>query len=521
MINLMIVDDEKLTREGLLRILPWNDLGIGIVEVAGDGSEALAVASRIQPDIILCDIRLPDINGIELAGKLKNMLPECKIVFLSAYTDKEYLKSAIQLKAFSYLEKPISREDLKNAVMDVVSTIIDERNKLLENYSIFKEKLVTDMIDKHMVSEEFQRRVITLRLDIPTEGDFVTAIIKLDMQADILANMLQSQKLQILKSVELVNIHPQVRQLAGFKDSNHILVHFYGKEIRDTFFSNEWLKTLKNSIEIILGINLGVFIGIGRHVNAVSVINESYQTAVIALQKQFFEGYDKIAIYREENGGWYKPDETIIKQFRAYLIEYEKEKAVGLIRSFTAELEKNTHILISDIKNIFYNMLLNLSEFAEGLNIQLIKKNEGEFIWEIISEISTLGKIEEYMVDRVEFVFEKLSTMNNVGQNVYNIMQYIRDHFQETELTINDIARHMYLTTTHICMVFKNKTGKTINQYITEVRIEKAKELLKEGNMKLLEISNRVGYLSPNHFAKIFRKNTGLNPSDFRERHYL
>jgi two-component system response regulator YesN len=100
-------------------------------------------------------------------------------------------------------------------------------------------------------------------------------------------------------------------------------------------------------------------------------------------------------------------------------------------------------------------------------------------------------------------------------------MNFIQDNFHDESLTINTIAQHMYLTPTYLCMIFKNKTQKTINEYITDIRIEKAKQLLKEEKIKLHEVANRVGYQSPNHFAKTFKKMIGMNPSDFRKRLYI
>ena len=532
MIKLVIVDDEKMIREGLIKYIPWNDLGISIVESAGDGFEALTVVARLQPDIILCDIKMPDMNGIELANKIKDILPECKIIFLSAYTDKEYLKSAIHLKAVSYLEKPVNREELKSAITDAVQAIIDEKNRkavdvdimlqLDESNTILKEKLALDIISRQNTPDEVERRLRALQLDMPLNGDFVTAIVKLDIQTDFAINMQQNQKEQILKSVESVYVSPQIKHIAGFKEINYILILFYGKEISNSYFSIELLMNLINSINDVLGIKISLFMGIGKHVDSIADIQESYRTAVIALQKQFFVGYNNVIIFDEKNENSYILSETLVKQLVECLKENGKGKAINLIRDFNGELKKSTNSLVNNIKDIFFKMLLSLNKFAEEFNINIAEgNNESDFLWEKISRFSVLTEIEEYMIDRIEFVFSKLNTMDNMGQNVFNIMKYIQEHYYEENLTINTIAHHIYLTSTYICMIFKNKTGKTINQYITEVRIEKAKELLREEKLKLLEISHRVGYQSSKHFTKTFKKIVGINPSDFRERLYL
>ncbi|BBH18815.1 DNA-binding response regulator [Paenibacillus baekrokdamisoli] len=532
MIKLVIVDDEKITREGLLQYITWKDLGVDVVELASDGFEALEIAERLQPDILLSDIRMPDMDGIELAGKLRDILPQCTILFLSAFADKEYLKSAIHLKALHYLEKPVNREEVKSAIKDAVQAIVAEKRKraddidmrlrLAESSTVFKEKLVLDMINRQVQLDEIKMYFTTLQLDMPLTGDFVTALIKLDIQVDSPIEMQQKHKEQIIKSVEIIFTDPQIKHLAGFKHTNHILIHFYGESIRNPFFSAGLLEQLRNSIEHIVGLKTNLFMALGKHVHTISDVQDSYFTAAVALQKQFFIGHNQIAMYEEECESVYDLDESLSNRFLEYIKEHEQEKAKAYIRNLNADFEKNTNLLVNSIKNVFFNMLVGLNKFAEGFNITFIEDNaKKDFFWEIINKIPTLAEIEVYLLEQIDFVFAKINTMDNIGENIYQIMQYISEHFSEESLTIPAIAQNMYLTPTYVCKIFKNKTGKTINQYITEVRIEKAKELLKEEKIKLLEISHRVGYLSPNHFAKTFKKLTGMNPSEFRERHYL
>lgn len=532
MIKLVIVDDEKITREGLHQYIPWKDLGVDVVEVAGDGYEALEIAERLQPDIILTDVRMPEMNGIELAGKLRELLPQCTILFLSAFADKEYLKSAIHLKALHYLEKPVNREEVKTAIKEAVQAIVAEKGKraaemdmrlrLAESSSVFKEKLVLDMTNGQVNPDEIKLYFTTLQLDMPLTGEFVTALIKLDSQTNRLIDMQQKHKERIIKSIEIIFTDPQIKHLAGFKHADHILIHFYGESIPNSFFSTNLLEQLRNSIEQIIGVKANLFMALGKSVHSISNVRDSYFTAVIALQKQFFIGHNQIVRYEEECGMVYELDASLSSKFLEYIKEHEQEEAKAYIKNLNADFRRVTNLQVNAIKNVYFNMLVGLNKFAEQFNITIIEdEHKKDFFWEIITKIPTLTEIEIYLIERIDFVFAKMNMMNNIGENIFYIMQYIGEHFSEESLTIPAIAQNMYLTPTYICKIFKNKTGKTINQYITEVRIEKAKWLLKEEKIKLLEISNRVGYLSPNHFAKTFKKMTGMNPSEFRERHYL
>ncbi|WP_438445454.1 response regulator transcription factor [Gorillibacterium sp. sgz5001074] len=128
MIRLMIVDDEKKTREGLEKHLPWRRLGIDEVRLAKSGTEALELARSHPPDILLCDVRMPRMDGIELATVIRHQLPSCKLIFLSGFADKEYLKSAIQLRALRYIEKPVDMEEVCSAITEAVTLLHREES---------------------------------------------------------------------------------------------------------------------------------------------------------------------------------------------------------------------------------------------------------------------------------------------------------------------------------------------------------------------------------------------------------
>lgn len=526
MIKLIIVDDEKSTREGLAQFIPWNSLGVNVVECAGSGDEALKLAEQIRPDIILSDIKMPGMNGIEFAVLVKAILPDCKFIFLSGYADKEYLKSAIQLRAINYLEKPVNREEVKRAVSLAVHAVMDEQVKNAESNAILKEKLALDMAGMRTPFPDILQRLQQINKDISSYGNVITAIIKIDILSDPTVDMDHNQhnhKQLIHKAIDLVFNNPVMYHLAGFKDNQHLVIHFYGKGISHRDFPSTIISSLKKTIEELASAKVDLFMGIGIKVDGLKQVRESYRTAALALQKQFFIGSNQMVIYenRVDNGHSYRLDAVVIKQFIDCLNECDKDKTLRFIIQLHDEIRRHTELPIKQVKDIFCSMLLELNAFATGYNIDPFEKQEHVYFWDIFTSMSSLTEIQNYMLDRISVVFDNIHSKNSIGQNVFMIMQVIQEHYHDDHLTINMLAKHLFLTPTYLCMIFKKKTGKTINQYITEVRIEKAKEFLKEERVKLLEISRKVGYQSPNHFTKIFKKMTGMNPSDYRERHYL
>jgi len=167
MLKLLIVEDEKITRESLETLIPWNELGIGEIKSAKNGQEALETVKNYIPDILLCDVRMPRMDGIEFSKRLKNIFPKCKIVFISGYAEKEYLLSAIRLNAIDYIEKPLNIEKIKSTMKKVVEIIEferkeeEEKERLKEHYneSIYyaATQLVQQLLKDHIDYSVFQK----------------------------------------------------------------------------------------------------------------------------------------------------------------------------------------------------------------------------------------------------------------------------------------------------------------------------------------------------------------------------
>lgn len=138
MIRLLIVDDESATRNGLLRYMDWKGLGVDMIQTAESGQEALAMCEDFQPDLVLSDIRMRGMNGVEMCTILHEKYPECRIIFISGYSDKEYLKAAIELGAVNYVEKPVDTEELKRAVQKAMASILETRRHRNEGERLSK-----------------------------------------------------------------------------------------------------------------------------------------------------------------------------------------------------------------------------------------------------------------------------------------------------------------------------------------------------------------------------------------------
>lgn len=530
MIRLLLVDDEKTTRDGLQECIPWKELGVDMVEVAENGVKALEKAIEFRPHIVLTDVRMPKMNGIELAEKLKLELPQCKIIFLSGYTDKEYLKSAIQLQALNYIEKPVNIEEVKEVILGTVSLCkTEEENKrneiglikkINESLPLLKEKLCLELTAPNFNTAAIQERFEFLGIPFHEHFLCITVLIKLDACPDNI-NMSPEHRNNLIKSVWQVIEEENRYCLCAFKEPDLILVHIFG-DINKSSVS-KMLGMVKSNMESLPCINQKkIFIAAGSIEKGLCSVHKSYQRAVFALQKLFFFGHGSIVFFVEDNSPVFDLNNQNIQDFLDLVIAEKKNEAELYIKNMVNEIKLCTNTLVDNIKNFFFNMLIGLSKIADDRNIVISEsKHRKEYFWDIISRAKTIYEIQDYLMEKMNIFFSALEERERNNPIVYSAIKFVMNNYDNQNLSIKTIARHVFVTPNYLSLVFKKSTGKTINQFITETRIEKAKGLLKDRRIKLYEIASLVGFSDANYFAKIFKKVEGMNPSDYREKHLL
>jgi len=186
-LNLLLVDDEESTREGLLKFVKWENIGIHRVEIAENGEEAVELARRISPDILLTDIRMPNMDGIELAAAIKEFLPDCKIIFISGFADKEYLKSAIRLNALEYVEKPLDMEEVTDTLSKAVRLCRNDKERkeyerkakesMDKGIPLLKQKIGSGLVSE-ADEESLLRELEMIGFDTSFPWSYVTFVVK-------------------------------------------------------------------------------------------------------------------------------------------------------------------------------------------------------------------------------------------------------------------------------------------------------------------------------------------------------
>lgn len=529
MIKLLVVDDETTTRKGLIKHIPWNDLGVDFVEEARDGFDALEKADRFHPNIVLSDIRMPGIDGIELSVRLRKKFPNCRLIFISGYSDKEYLKAAINLSVVGYVEKPINPSEVIEVVKKAVALCTEEERKKLkeeninvvlsENLPFIKQKVALNLIEQKNDPDESLKDLSLLNIPFADNDRFNVMLIKLLFEKEQSSEEIQNSCNYLLNAVD--ECFADMKHISVCKDNSHVLVILScsASEYRSRVIQG--FERVKNVVfeSGMPGIHL--FCGASQSVFGMAQIPQAYQNAVLALQKLFYYGYDKILFFDKSNAEPLQLDGSIFDGFELYLAEQKEQDTVLVIEDLCNVIKEHDSTLVNHVKNIFFKLSLQLFRESEkrGVFFNEAGDNEEKYLWDLISNFITLQDIREYMINKITFVFKGIKKLESSNRTVFEVKKHIQKNFWDENLSAAALAEHVYLTPTYLSAMFKKVTGKTISEYIIKVRIEKSKEYLKDSQLKLFEVARNVGYNDANYYAKAFKKLVGLTPSEYREKY--
>lgn len=516
MFTLLIVDDELRTREGLASLIEKSGLPLTIVGKASNGIEGLTSASRYHPDIIITDVRMPRMNGIELVTEIRKFDSDCQIIFLSGYSDKEYLKSAITLKAVDYVEKPILREELIQALQSAIQAAkqkAEERKLYANQKNSLTEKAALDLTTFHITNVQLDT-LSTLEPEFSASPCFFTLICQVKYRE------CQENSNFMEVSNQIHGVLSQFSRIMVKKEDHLFLIHL-GTSSADSEAVFLFASQLQNSLSGIAD----SFIAIGSAASSLSELASSYFDAIVCLKKLFFLGYNRICSYQSSDAVMqlhYQFDESLLDTFDTALKNADFATVSKICSSLFTDMHKTCYKFeCNHLRNTYYQFLTHLSRIAQERQISNLFLNDMNYIWETIAVKDTIFELQDYLTQKLFLYQEEVTNGNASSSPVHRIYQYIENHYSDKNLTVNRLADDLHFTPAYLCQIFKAQSGTTINSYLNSFRINKSKELLKEREGKLYEISLRVGYRNPDHFTKQFKKYVGITPSEYREKYLL
>jgi two-component system response regulator YesN len=526
-VKLLVVDDEILTREGIADSLRGEN-GIDDIAKADCGAAALDIIAGFKPDIMLTDIRMPLMDGIELASRVRHVMPDCKIIFMSGYSDKAYLKSAISLKALHYIEKPIDIDELRDAVQQAVELNFVEMRNLQQadrlqrsvqaSIPLIKAEIAEELLNGTADPGRIRDKALAAGVTIPASGYFRTVIVKLGAR-EPLATIDAALCRRLLVDIERLLADEGYASLGVLKDETMIIVHLF---TRDRPIRHDVLAAVCRKLAGEAGGEeaLRFTMTAGPRVDRPERLAHSYSRALSLLPRSFYKNTGALIDADDSNASAIpaaaEVDAGTIALFTQAVQEKDGSAAQDTIAALASRLKRHDGTPVEAAKDGFLRMLTPLFEKDEPLRIRL---TDGMPLWEKISRLRSIDDLEAFAMRAVDAHLAAAAVHSHAAapRIVREAVRHIEQTYSDERLSIQSLCDHIYVTPTYLCSLFKAHTDLTINAYITQYRIAKARHLLSDPKLTVHQVAQLVGFSNSNYFAKVFRKVTGLKPSEYRE----
>ncbi len=532
MYKVMLVDDEAVVREGLRNIIDWPRHGF---ELAGDftnGRDALEAIETLRPDLVLTDINMPFMNGLELSEQILQRYPYIKIIILTGYDQFEYAQQALRLKIHDFILKPITASETR-ALLDKVHAEMEEEKRRGEDVGRLYSQLNQSL---PLLRERFLERLAATGAG-----------------ARNMAERLAYFGIPDLKPPYLVTLYDYdgAPRHSDASEQDMELLHFAGFNIIEEIISREGgvvFRTREDRIAALIGgqpesllhelalrtaeearrhieryLGYTVTAAIGRAAARPHDLPDSYKSASAALDYRFQYGKNRVLSILDLEGKETAPASVSLEWSRLLAGTIRTGSAAeirSLIGPFIAGL-KESHAPLDVCYLQIQKVIILLMNTMQEMGIDETRiVSRHRMLFSELYRLGTLDEVgqwlEEIAVGAIETVSDNRSqTMRNqIGQAI----AYIEEHYADERITLQDICRHVLMSTSYFSTVFKQQTGETFVEYLTRIRIGKAKELVCNTPLKLYEIAAKVGYADPNYFSISFKKHTGLTPREYREK---
>lgn len=530
MYKLYIVDDETRVRKGLQRHFDWAKFNIEVVGEASNGEQAFEILRQQPVDILVTDVKMPKMDGIELAFRLRELYPEIKIIFISGHDDLDFLKSSLKLGAIDYILKSINLNELEETICRVVGMIDTERqktkllrqmeNKVRQSMPLLRDKFLVQLLrDPNENESRLNERLDFLGLHLQEGSGFCIMVISVENYYEVFSG--KQERDRQLVSFAILNIFQELleRHFAGYcfemRQGEYSAILMLREE---GVFETELLALVAEVRELLIQhLNIYVTVGVSQVTDTLAEINVCYNEAIKAIRNKTYLGTETtVAI---EGSRRQAENFRLAAKFKKLIEQValgDTEVLISLLQETFQAVEMQDEAIQWDLCfSLIFFAIPELEEYRDSVDEEFASPR---LVCERLLCLKTTERmhrlVEQFYIAYSEAARKKRN--NPFSAVISQIKNCIHARFAEN-LTVSTIAGEVYLTPTYICLLFKQETGMTINDYLTEVRIKKAKEFLQEPQMKLYDICFAVGYTSPSYFSRLFKKHTGYTPSEYRD----
>lgn len=529
MINVLIVDDEPFIRQGLVLLIDWNALGFKICGQASNGIQALECIEKVQPDLIISDIKMPEMDGLQLAKVLYEKYDdEMKLVLLSGFYEFKYAKQAIRYKVNDYILKPIVKDELLQ-VLTTFKKTFQERAEEKRRQEKQEQLVMAQHVQSLLLGTANRDNLLSVQSKFGQASKFRCIMIETESGS-------QEQQAQWCLQVEaLVNQNTRGHGLKSFTGEINRVLHI----ISDVLLRREALSLQQYVAQLYAELNrismksrvpeksrLGVAMYVGKEVSRLEELHESYYSCDKIKSLRFFSAYGPIyyfeqmdtTVFSHQPSGREKQlFDALIKAIEEYRTEDIRSHAQAIFQFFLEERIEPSIVGIH-LHYLAYSLLgLVNTDGTYDLNAD-VEWMQSTFLQENYAMLSIAENIENLFQFSYKCA-EKLKEQQkwNAMGVLAQVEAYITEHYMES-ISLKLLGEQFYMNSAYLGQIFKKHYAKSFSDYLNEIRIEEASRLLRRTDYRVYEIATMVGYRDSDYFINRFEKIRGETPAQYRKR---
>ncbi|BBI35325.1 response regulator [Cohnella abietis] len=544
MYKLILVDDEADVREGVLREIDWEANGFQVSDVAENGREALEMIEKSAPDVVVTDIRMPFMDGLQLSEQIRRTYPSTKIIILTGFDEFEYARKAIHLNIEEFVLKPFSAGDLLQALHKVKGRLDEEMSErenvdsLQEHYRrsipVLRELFLVSLMTRRLSSIEIREK--TEHYGMILEGrHYTVSIMQLDNPTleRVSDDSNRSRFDYELQSFAVRNIAEEIVARQGM--SGYVFQHNDNVVLLETSLETDLNVVHKNTSDLLEEIRLNVekyikrsvTIGIGTVTPKLSDVKYSYADASAALDYRILLGNNRIIAIEDVESRSAAPirfDELQEQAFLRCLKVGSPEEMESVVENLFAPLIlagsscsfRDAQIFLLQIVTTMLKALQ-----GQGPTRQPSDRSGNDANW--FREITQFDSLKEAKAWVILTCASIISRIASDRQSAYHSLveqarTFTKAQYADSDMTIARVCAHLHISSGYFSNIFKRETKMTYVNYLLHIRMEAAKEMLLTTDRKTFEIAELVGYADPNYFSFSFKKQVGMSPKDYRNR---
>lgn len=527
--SVLLVDDEEEVIQVIMKKIDWNALGFAVIGSASNGVRALEMAEKYQPDVVMTDIKMPYMDGLELARRLKKEMPTVRILLFTGFDEFEYAKEAVHLEVEEYILKPVNSQELTEVFGRLKKTLDQDREEKRsveklqtyyeESLPLLQANFFSSLIEGRIQEDELPRYLSDYRIDL--SGPWYCISVFHTSSHHVPEN--------ISPLLLSMSVQKQVQERLGEKWRGKFFTYLGNTVMLAQLAEKGAVSELTDdcdrfcrSMQRIMGAETTA--GIGKVFGNLLASASSYAGAREAVSYRVLYGTGRAINIREiaptENAGFTASDDEGVQKLFKNIHLGDKEAITTSVDSFVDGLSKKAKS-VHQYEVAVMELVGSIYRFASGnhLNPDAIKKG-GENLYERVPRMD-IKTLRDWLLD-ISLAFSEL--LSNVRSNtsksyVEEAQNYVRANFNDKDLSLDKVCSRLGVSSSYFSSVFKKETGESFISYLTDYRMKEAARLLLETDEKNYTIAGKVGYEDANYFSYVFKKAYGMSPSRYRSEH--